>query len=263
MRVILLPRVSSLKQARQGDSVDTQINRLKQHSKDKGDEIVGTYTDAGKSASISDDKMNIKFIDGKFIIGLDLNKRVGLKKALSEIDKDLWEGAKFTKWDRLSRNNILSKILQIYFERNNKKLIPIDDSNDPLLVNIKGVLGEDEINKMKDRVRDVRLNRFESGLFPARSPYGYKPIFKDKRIVGFKLNKKESLIVKAIFEKTAKGIGYKEICKEYKLKPQSYYNILKNKIYIGIVSFEGVEKKGNYFPIISKELFDEVNKNEI
>ena len=59
MKVIHLPRVSSKKQAEQGDSVDTQILRLENHSKLNNDEIVGVYTDAGKSASISEDKIDL------------------------------------------------------------------------------------------------------------------------------------------------------------------------------------------------------------
>lgn len=259
-RVIFLPRVSSKKQAKQGDSIDTQINRLNEHSEKNGDKVVGIYTDAGKSASISDDNITIQFKDGRFIVGLDLNKRAGLKRALNEIDKDLWDGAKFTKWDRLSRNNVVSKILQIYFERHNKKLIPVDDSNEPLLIGIKNVLGQEEINKMKDRVKEVREYRFNLGLFPSRSPFGYRTIIKDKKVIGFKPHPKESQIIKEVFKLVSEGISYKEICKQYNLKPQSCYNIIKNKAYIGLIEFEGKVRKGKHTPLITKELFEKCQK---
>jgi len=254
-RAILLPRVSSLRQAKQGDSVSSQEEKLIKHSKDNGDKVVGIYTDAGKSASISDDKIDITFRDGRFIIGLNLNKRAGLKRALDEIDKDLWDLAKFTKWDRLSRNSILSKILQIYFERNGKKLIPIEDSNDPLMVDIKGALGEEEINRMKDRVRETRLYRFDKGIMVGRMPVGY--VLKNKKIL---LDKKKAPMVKEIFNLTLEGVDYKQICAKFGLKPQSYYNILKNKVYTGIIEFEGNERKGTHPILISEELFKQANE---
>lgn len=255
MRVIHLPRVSSLKQARQGDSVETQIKRLNEHSISQEDDIVGVYTDAGKSASISDDNIGIRFIDGNFLIKLDLNKRLGLKKALEEIDKDLWDGAKFTKWDRLSRNNLLSKILQIYFERNNKKLIPVDDSNEPLLVDIKGVLNEEEGKKLAGRVRDVRLSRFERGMFPARSPFGYKPIIRDKKVIGFKIDKKKADIVRQAFDYVSSGKTIQETAKVLGMGFQSIKNIIRNRVYCGFVEFEGKTQKGTYEKIIGEEIY--------
>jgi len=259
-RDILLPRVSSLRQAKEGDSVSTQEKNLRKNSKRENHEIVGVYTDAGKSASISDDKIEIDFRGGKFIINLDLNKRAGLKRALEEIDKDLWDNVKFTKWDRLSRNSILSKILQIYFKRHEKKLIPIDDSNEPLLIDIKGSLNEEEVKKLAGRVRDVRQMRFEKGMFPARSPFAYRPLIKDKKVIGFKIYPKEAEIVRDVFLMASEGHSYKEICQKHKLKPQQYYNIIKNRVYCGYVNFEGQEKKGIHEAIISEEVFKKVNE---
>ena len=216
-----MPRVSSKKQVQQGDSITAQENRLSQHSKENNDEVIGIYTDAGKSASISDDKININFKHGRFIIGIDLSKRPAMRKAIEEAPLKKFEGIKFTKWDRFSRNVILSKILQIYFENYSIKLIPTDDSTDPLMVEIKGALSEEEVRKMKERVRFTRLNQFEKGIIVGRCPIGYTPIFKNKRdrrgIIGIKLDKKKAPIIKDIFELTAKGFGYREICDKYKL----------------------------------------------
>jgi site-specific DNA recombinase len=263
MKVALTNRVSSSHQAKQGDSIEAQEQRLINHSKENNDEIVGIYTDAGKSASIFDDKFDIEFSNGKFIIKIDLNKRPALKKLIEEAPLKKFEGIKFTRWDRLSRNNVLSKILQIYFAKYNIKLVPTDDSNEPLLVDIKGVLGEEEVKKMKERVRSVRINRFDRGIMVGRSPFGFRPLIKDKKIIGFKIYEKEAIIVRNIFESVIKGIDYKEICKINKIKPQQYYNIIKNPVYAGFITFEGQTKKGLHEPIISEELFKKIQeKNE-
>jgi site-specific DNA recombinase len=256
MRVIHLPRVSSLRQAKQGDSVSSQAERLMDDSKKNNDKVVGVYTDAGKSASISDDNIDINFIGSKFLIGLDLNKRAGLRRAIEELPKDLWDGAKFTRWDRLSRNGILSKILQIYFERYGKKLIPIDDSNEPLMIDIKGVLGQEEISKMKNRIREVRQLRFNNGMMVARPPVGYK-LNKNKKTI--EIDTPKAKVVQQVFQMASEGKNYKEICSECKLKPQQVYNILKNKVYMGIITFEGQERDGSHQPLISKEIWDKCN----
>jgi site-specific DNA recombinase len=261
MKVALTNRVSSSHQAKQGDSIEAQEQRLINHSKENNDEIVGIYTDAGKSASIFDDKFDIEFSNGKFIIKIDLNKRPALKKLIEEAPLKKFEGIKFTKWDRLSRNNILSKILQIYFAKYNIKLVPTDDSNEPLLVDIKGVLGEEEVKKMKERVRSVRINRFDKGIFVGRSHFGYAPLIKDKKIIGFKIYEKEANIVRNIFDSVIKGIDYRIICKENNLKPQQYYNIIKNPVYAGYITFEGNIKKGIHEAIIDINTFRKVNPN--
>jgi len=256
MRVIHYPRVSSSRQAKLGDSIDAQINNLNKHSKENNDEVVGIYTDAGKSASISDDKMDIEFKNDKLIIKIDLKKRVGLTKGLNEIQQDKWDGIKFVKWDRLSRNNIVSKILQIYLARHKKKLIPTDDSTDPLMIEIRGVLSEEEIRKMKERVRQTRLQRFERGVPVARPPFGYR-LNKKKKIM--EIDKKKSEIVKKIFKMALEGIDYKIICKEVGLAPQQYYNIIGNKVYAGIVEFEGKIKRGIHSALVGISDFKKLN----
>lgn len=261
MKVKLYPRVSSKKQAEEGDSVEFQEKRLKQHSMDNNDEIISIHTDAGKSASISDDKMEIWHKDGYIYAKIDIKKRKGMNEILNDLKKSDWECLKITKWDRFSRSNVFSKLMQIYFERNNKNIIPTDDSIDPLMVDIKGALSEEEIRKMKERVRNSRLIRFEKGIMPGRSPFGYKPIVKDNKIIGFKPDTKKSNIVKEIFKLSLEKINYKEICKRFKIKPQQYYNIIRNPVYSGFVTFEGKIKKGIHSPLIDFQDFKKLNPN--
>ncbi len=259
MRVKHYPRVSSKKQADKGDSVEFQDSRLKEDSKKEGDEVVAVITDAGKSASISDDKIEIRHKDGFVYAKIDIRKREGMNEILDTLTDDDWDALKITKWDRFSRNNIFSQLMLIYFRDNNKKIVAVDDSNDSLVRDILSVLGQSEIKKLVSRVRDVRKLRFKQGMFPARSPFGYKPIKRQDKIIGFKLHPKESKVVSDVFLMTEKGDSYKDICSKHKLKPQSYYNIIKNRIYCGYIEFEGVEKKGSHEAIVSEELWRKIN----
>jgi site-specific DNA recombinase len=256
MKVILYPRVSSKKQAEEGDSIDAQIMRLKTFCKENGHDIIDIYTDAGKSASISSDKLDIKISKDKFIVGINLNKRPAFKKILQEVNSGKFEGIVFYKWDRFSRDNMFSRIAKEFFLRNNIMLIPSDDTEDPLATQIMNTVSEVEIEKMKQRVRNTRLKKFEDGIMVGRAPFGYRM---NKRKKVMEIDKKKSVVVQDIFKMTAEGVGYKKICEKHKLKPQSYYNIIRNPVYIGIIQFEGKQKKGKHEPIVSEEVFSKIH----
>ncbi len=262
-RVILYPRVSSLSQLNSGDSIDSQIRRLTEFSKNRGYEIIDIYTDSGKSASIDEDSLKQELIEHRFINNFKLNKRPAFQRLLREAKTGKFDAIIFFKWDRYSRDIAFADLTTRYFNKHKILLIPSDDSEDPFVSSIMGVINKQEIEKMKERVRLTRTNQFEKGIITGRCPIGYKPIFKNKRdrrgITEIVPDPKKVDMVKDIFFMTAQGKKYREICNKYKLKPQSYYNLIKNKVYIGIITFEGKEKKGIHEPIISEELFYKIN----
>jgi site-specific DNA recombinase len=264
MRFIGIPRVSSKKQAESGDSIEAQISRFKQWSKNNNNELVEIYQDSDKmyeSATINDDKRNIKFNGKSLIVEFNLKSREPLVRAIQEAkNKDSkWEGILIFKWDRISRDPPFLKLLQIYLESFGKVIVPTDDPIDPLASDIVQLVSKYEIDKLKARVREVRKLRFEKGMFVARSPLGYKPILKDEKVIGFKIDAKKAECIIDIFKMAYEGIDYREICKKHKIAPQSYYNILKNKAYIGLIEFEGQIKEGIHEPLISKEIFYKLN----
>ena len=203
--------------------------------------------------------------ENRLSVSYDLKSRPAIYRALKNANSKEFDGFLIFKWDRIFRDPPFAKAVQVYLAKYGKCIIPTDDPEDPFASDIIQVVSKYEIDKMKERVRNTRLNQFEKGIIVGRCPFGYKPIFKDKKnrkgILRIEVHNKQAEIVKDIFEKTSKGISYKEICDEHGLKPQSYYNMIKNKVYLGIVAFEGEEKIGTHGPIISKELFEKVNKN--
>lgn len=247
-------------QVKEGDSIEAQEKRLRQFCEEKGYTIIGVYKDAGKSASISDDKIDIKIKDGRFLIGIGLNKRPAFRKLLEEANSGKFDAIVFFKWDRFSRDMIFSKISQIYFQRHGIELIPSDDAIDPLMVEIKSALSEEEIRKMKERVRLTRLKRFDDGIMTGRAPYGYRFDRKNKRMV---IDKRKADIVKDVFDMAYRGIKYKHICEKHKLDVRQYYNIIRNKVYIGLITFEGHIRKGIHKPIISEDVFNSLNSQTI
>src|SRR3990167_1219793 len=209
MRVILYPRVSSKKQLEQGDSIDAQINRLKKFCQEREYEVVDIYTDGGKSASIKDDDLKQRIGEDLFSNVYNLNTRPAFKRLLQEAPMKKFDAIIFYKWDRYSRDVAFAELSIRYFESFGIKLIPSDDSEDLFVSSIMRAMGKAEIDKMKSRVRLGRDSQFEKGIIVGRCPFGYKPVFKDKKnhrgIVKIEINEKEAEIVKDIFRRTVNG----------------------------------------------------------
>ncbi len=254
-KVILYPRVSSKEQLK-GYSIKAQIRRLTAFCSDNKFQIVDIYTDPGKSATFKDNKKTIS-VSSDFLVGkFDMKQIPAFKRIIHEAGSGKFDAIVFYKWDRAFRNIIFAKMSQQYLEGKGIELIPSDDSTDPLTSSIMQILSEEEIRKMKGRVRSSRLERFESGRMVARAPFGYRLNSKKK----IEIDKIKADIVKKIFKMASEGAGYKEICAKFKIKPQSYYNIIRNRVYIGIIEFEDRAKKGVHEPLIDEELFYKVNK---
>lgn len=243
-------RVSSDEQVKHGLSLNNQETRVKEFGAKKEN----IFTDEGKSASFKEEDYTFINNEEHFGILFIKKKRPNFGKMLSIIKPG--DEVIFTQWDRISRFTALQKIFQKYCQINNIELTPTDDTLDPLLTDIKGSMSEEEIKKLKHRIMAVRIDLFKKGIHPYRCPFGYKKNEKTKEI---EINPKEAEIVKKVFELSLTK-GYKEICQELNINPQTYYNIIKNDIYIGIIHLEKESKKGVHEPIISEELFNKIKK---
>jgi len=244
-KVALYVRVSSDEQKREGLSIDAQISKLKKYCEYKKWEVYKIYQDEGKS--------------GKSIKG-----RLQFQNMLSESKEDKFSAILITKFDRAFRNVKESLVTFDELKKRGIDFISISeeiDTTTPMgkfFFVIISAFSELERNMTSGRNKDIMRYKFNKGLFPSKTPFGYLPIKKDKKIVGYKIHPKRGKIVSECFKMASEGISYKDICFKFKLKPQCYYNILRNKSYFGILSFEGIERKGNHIPIIKEELFNKV-----
>lgn len=245
-RVALYLRVSTEEQAKHGLSLDAQLSKLQDYCVFKKWTIFKVFKDEGISAGST-------------------KKRKAFQDMLKEAKEGRFNTIIVTKFDRAFRNVADAVITLDEFRKSNIDFISCGediDTTTPMgkaMFYIISVFAQLEREINITRVKDVRSLRFEQGLFPARSPFGYRPIFKEKKIVGFKLDNKESEIVREIFKLTSEGVNYKEICSKLGILPGSYYNIIKNKVYCGFIEFGGNVKKGIHEPIVSEELWNSVN----
>jgi len=248
--VAIYIRVSSDEQKKEGLSVEAQLRKLQQYCEFKDWVVFKVYTDEGISA---------KSIKG----------RPAFSQMLQETKNGKFSAILITKFDRAFRN--VKEALITFDDLKEKGVDFVSISEDIDTTTAMGkfffiiisALAQFEREMTSDRNKAILEDKFNRGIIIGKIPFGYNAVYKNKKekkgIIKIVIHPKESEIVKQVFQKTSEGISYKEICKEFKLKPQSYYNMIKNKVYMGIVSFEGIQKTGSHEGIISEELWRKVN----
>ena len=245
--VALYLRVSSEEQKKEGLSLDAQKNKLEQYCDFKGWLVNKIYKDEGISAS-------------------SIKKRKSFQEMLMDSKKKQFSAILITKFDRAFRNVKEALITLDELKELGVDFVSISEDIDTTTAMGKfffviiSAFAELERQMTSDRNQAIMHDKFEKGFFIGKVPFGYKATYKNpkekKGIIGIKVNDKESEIVKDIFLMTSQNKSYKEICEKYKLKPQSYYNLIRNPFYIGLIKFKKEIKVGVHVPIIEKELFD-------
>ena len=142
------------------------------------------------------------------------------------------------------------------------------DSKTPagrLMRGVIGLMGQFEREVLSENVRLGLNERAMRGMRTCTEVLGYDVI----KGGGMNVNKRESEIVKFIFKKYLERKNLSEVvqlCNQmyYKgkrgsnFRPQSILNILTRPIYCGFYSWNGNPIKGDFIPIIRKEVFNKV-----
>lgn len=255
-------RISKEEQSR-GVSIQAQEELIKS----QGVDLKNIYKDEGKSASISDEKIESKEQDGIYKIELNIKHRtefINLLKVLKEND-ELY----FTKFDRLARNILLQEALVISFTKRNILLNPIIDSNDKLTRRILSVIAQTESENIGTRVGISAKYKYDKGIHAFRSVYGYRKNTRDRRTGKLKypeqeegmliIEPKESQIVSQIFALST-IFNLQQIADKVRLPRQMVVNILRNDIYCGYIHMKKEKRLGKHLPIISEKQWIEANK---
>jgi len=125
------------------------------------------------------------------------------------------------------------------------------------------------IDNLSENVKRGNRQKLRQGEWPGQKPLGY---IYDHRLRNIVPDPKTAKIVQKIFREFATGkYSLEAISKrlaQYGItsrngKPRSnssIYNLLTNQLYIGIMKWKDEIYEGKYQPIISKEIFDKVQK---
>lgn len=237
-------RVSSDKQAQEGDSVPAQLDALRKYVNDRPDMILaGEYIDDGISGTKAD--------------------RDDLTRLLDDVKAGKLDAILFTKLDRWFRSvrhyTATQEILDKHSVTWTAIWEPIYDTSTPqgrLIVNQMMSIAQFEAENTGQRIRQVQAYKVMQGeVISGSTPPGYMII--DKHLVP----DETALAVKDAFEKYAFNGSINETMAltQGQGLPRSkaaFKNMLRNTKYIGV--FRGNENFCT--PIISRELFEDVQR---
>ncbi len=239
-RVAIYSRVSTEEQAKEGLSVEAQIDKCKSFCDAREWEIFKVYKDAGFSAGT-------------------LN-RPALELLLRDAKEKKFDIILVYKIDRFSRK--LKDLITILEDLKTKNInftsvteqIDTTSAMGEAFFQIIGVFAQLERGMVKERVQLSFDRKINLGEALYRAPFGYT--YQNKKLVKHPENAEK---VKEIFEMWAAGVNYKEICQKFKIPNSTLYQIIKNPIYIGKIKYKGDLFKANHPSLIDEELFNKIN----
>lgn len=233
-------------------SIDEQISRLKAYCKAKDYVIVKIYTDGGYS-------------------GGNIN-RPALKQMLKDIQAGGVDSVVVYRLDRLSRSQKDTlNLIEDSFLAQNVDFVSINENFDTstpfgrAMIGILSVFAQLEKDQITERFTMGRIGRAKNGYFHGG---GYAPVGYDYVDGLLVVNDYEALQVKVLYERFVKGYPlhdcWRYMQKNYTTKYGAWSseahirNVLKNRLYIGEITFKGVSYKGMHEAIISEELYQSV-----
>ena len=240
-KIAIYSRVSTEEQAKEGLSIDAQIDKCEAYCKARDWDVFRVYRDAGYSAG-------------------SLN-RPALELLLRDAKEKRFDIILVYKIDRFSRKlKDLILILEDLKERNINftsvtEQIDTTSAMGEAFFQIIGVFAQLERGMVKERVELAFDQKVKFGEVLYRAPLGY--FYQNKKLVK---DKEKAEMVKEIFKMVALDINTKKISEKFNLPVSSIYNMIKNPTYLGKVRYKGKLYKGKHPPIIEEELFNKVNK---
>lgn len=261
VRYCLYARKSSEAEERQALSIDSQVNEMLDLAQREGLTIADMYRESHSAK--------------------DCGQRPVFNQLLADIREGKFDGILAWHPDRLSRNaGDLGAIVDLFDQ---KKLVEIrthsqrftNNPNEKFLLMILGSQAKLENDNKSINVKRGLKTKCELGLWPSVAPTGYlNSKNKDQKGVVF-IDPDRASVIKEAFNKVAnEGWSGRKIYRWLKdtkfvtrtgkpLTLSNIYCILNNHFYYG--SFEYPKASGRWFqgrhtPLISKELFDNVQE---
>jgi len=252
IRVAIYTRVSTEDQAKEGFSLDAQLDKLRSYCKARDWIIAYEYIDDGYSGR------NVK--------------RPAYIRMMQETEK--WDILLVIKMDRIHRNSKNFMLMMEELKKNKKEFVSMSESLDTstamgrFVMDIIQRIAQLESEQIGERVYIGMEQKAKTngGTLGFNIPYGYDYI--EGSLI---INNLEAKIVKNIFNMYLKGLSMKRISDELNLDniptklnktwgAQTVSCILKNPLYCGFLHWEDYLNRSEHDPIIDKNIFNEVQR---
>jgi len=261
VKFCLYARKSTESDERQAMSIDSQVKEMK--------------------AMAERDGLFIKEIRQESHSAKSSGLRPVFNQLITDIRDEKFNGILTWAPDRLSRNaGDLGSLVDLMDQ---KKLVKIqtysqsfsNNPNEKFLLMILCSQAKLENDQKGLNVKRGLRAKCEAGWRPNMAPLGYLNVMNNNRISYVKLDPDRSPTVKQIFNRVAEKGQSGRVLKRWldqigfttrSDKPialSKIYTILRNPFYYGEFEFDGKKYKGNHEPLITKELFDKVQRRLI
>jgi site-specific DNA recombinase len=253
VRVAIYTRVSTEDQAKEGFSLDAQLEKLRAYCTARGWDIAGEYVDEGYSGRKT--------------------RRPAYTRMMEDIEK--WDGLLVIKMDRIHRNSKNFMLMMEDLGKKGKEFVSMMESLDTstamgrFVMDIIQRIAQLESEQIGERVYIGMEQKAKQngGVLGFNIPYGYDYV-EGKLVV----NDSESIIVKNIFDMYRNKLSMKKISEILNQKKiptkfnkiwgqQTISLILKNPVYCGFLHWEDYLNPGEHIPIIDKNTFNDAQKS--
>ncbi len=256
--VAIYCRVSTQEQAAEGYSIGEQQSRLSIFCAAHDWKVAHVYSDPGYS-------------------GAKL-QRPAIQQLIRDCSYGLFDAVLVYKLDRLSRSQKDTLyLIEDIFNANHVGLVSMCENFDTqspfgrAMIGILSVFAQLERDQITERMTMGRIGRAKAGYFAggSRPPIGYvyaKTAGSDKQTLA--IDEYEAAQVRKIFSLFLEGSTLKEICSYMHDRYTTRYGdwshvstvsrILRDRIYVGEVSFSGKWYRGTHEAIIDQDTFDHV-----
>jgi site-specific DNA recombinase len=253
---VVYARVSTVEQREEGYSLDAQMALLREYALKKGFNVAREYLDADSGAK-----------QGRSFFGQMVEDVRGLGSDCAIVCE---------KTDRLYRNFAdMVKVdelgVELHFVKENIVVGPDSRSNDKFIHSIKVCLAKHFSDNLREEVKKGMTEKAKQGIFPSMAPIGYiNTVVGHRKVIA--PDPQMAPLVRQVFEayarkevsiegaaKLAKNLGLKTRA-GHSYARSSISRMLENPVYMGIVRWSGEDYPGIHEPIVSPELFHEVQR---
>jgi site-specific DNA recombinase len=261
VKAVIYLRVSTKEQAEEGYSIPAQAEACRRFIADKGWQLADEYIDRGESARTAD--------------------RPQLQAMLARLAEDRSIDALVVhKLDRLARNLEDHAAVRAALRKAHVQLHSVtesleDSASGKLVEGILASIAEFYSANLGQEIRKGMDQKAAQGGWPVRAPFGYRNVRRDgpgRRGESVLQPDLQAPLVAEAFERYATGelsldlltdaLAEKGLRNRLGNPPgkSAVHRMLRNPVYAGVVRWKGVERRGIHQPLVSRELFDRVQR---
>ena len=246
-QAVLYARVSSKDQEREGYSIPAQLKLLREYAQKNDFQILREFVDVETAKATGRKQF------GEMVRFLEQNP--------------LFRTVIVEKTDRLYRNfrdcvTLEDLEIEIHLPKEGQIISKDAKSQAKLIHGIQVVIARNYIENLREEVRKGMREKAEQGIYPSRPPLGYR---NNKVEHTIEVDPEKAPLARRIFD--AYGSGryslsalQETVRNEFGLNLAKSYlvKLLNNPFYVGMFYWEGKLYPGTQTPLISRDLFDQV-----